>query len=106
MRGRLVLKLISVIVLLVVSIIGAKSLTGSSASSPINPVNVGHNGIAGLCANQAAVAQAGGQREGSSPATLVSPGELAQLQAGNPGGLSALTQSGSSLTCPTATTDP
>jgi hypothetical protein len=98
-----------VIVLLVLSIIGAKSLTGSSASSPINPVNVGRNGIAGLCANQAAVAQAGGQPEGSSPATLLSPGELAQLQASDPGGLSALsalTQSGSSDTCPTATLGP
>ena len=106
MRARLVWKLISVVVLLVLSVMAARTLTSSStSSSPLNPLQVSRNGIAGVCAEQRAIAQASGRPAGTgAPVTAVSPALLAQLQASNPGGLAALKKAGGSLACPPATT--
>jgi hypothetical protein len=97
MRARLMLKLVSVVVMLVVTVMGARSCsTGSGRSSPLDPANVARNGIAGLCANQQAAAAAAGDGSQSS---------LDLSQAGDdPAGLKALTQAlGGSASCPTTT---
>lgn len=104
-RSRLTIKLVSLAVMLVLTGLGARACSGSSASSPTNPVNVARNGLAAICANQQAVASAGdasGSGAGQPAGPAVSPSELAQLQASDPAGLRALEQAaGGTLTCPT-----
>jgi hypothetical protein len=108
MRSRLILKLISLIVVVILGIMAFRTFSGSSsASSPINPVNVARNGLAGVCADQEAVAAAGGSDDtGDSPPTAISPTEESQLQASDPSGLSALESEAGSLSCPTSDTAP
>lgn len=98
------MKLIAIVVFLILSALGARACTGSSSpSSPINPANVARNGIAGICAEQEQAAEDSGSDQ--SPATVMSPSELAQQQASDPAGVNALQQAlGGSLTCPTTTT--
>jgi hypothetical protein len=97
MRARLMMKLMALIVMLVLSVITARSCSSSPASSPENPATLAHNALSGLCANQAAAAQASGD---TSAQTLMIPqsqdnlGNMAQSVGMNPG----------SFSCPTTTT--
>jgi hypothetical protein len=104
MRARLLLKLIGIIVLLILSVIGMRSCSNSSPSSPLNPTNVLQNGVAGVCAEQQAEADASGQA--SAPSTVDSAGAISQIEAGNPVGSKALAQAlggTGNLSCPTTT---
>lgn len=85
------LKVVTLLVLLICTVIGARSCNSSSPASPLNPVNVARNGINGACANQQAVEDAGG----SVGSTSVSVPTALQNELG---GLV-----GGSLSCPTTT---
>jgi hypothetical protein len=95
MRARLMMKLFGVIVMLVLTIVGARSCSSSSASSPLNPATVEQNGLSGLCANEAATAAAAGDT--SAPTLQVNvPADLAN--AAKASGLTSGTFSCSSTT--------
>lgn len=101
------LQLTGLIVLLVLTIVGFRSCSASPASSSGNPVDVARNGLAGVCADQQAVAAAGGSDAAGTAATVISPTLQQQLEASDPGGLGALEGAlGGPLTCPTTTTTP
>jgi hypothetical protein len=105
MRARFLMKMMSVIVLLILSVIGMRSCSNSSPSSPLNPANVLQNGVAGVCSEQQAEAEASGQ---TAPNTVDSAGAISQVEAGNPIGGKALAQAlggGGNLSCPTTTVD-
>jgi hypothetical protein len=96
------MKLMGIVVMLILSVMTTRSCSPSSPSSPLNPVNLANNGMAGLCANQQAEADASGDNQ--SPVTVVSPSEATQLQTSNPGGMQALAQAmGGNVSCPTTT---
>jgi hypothetical protein len=98
------MSLISVVVMLLLTVLGARACTASSATSPLSPLNVARNGLANLCANQQATAAAGGGDPATSAQTLVSPSVEQQLQGSDPSGLQALQHAaGGSLACPTTT---
>lgn len=99
MRARLMLKVVSLLVLGVLTLLTARSCSGGPASqSPLDPTNVARNGIAGLCANQQAASEASG--DASAPQTL----DLSQAGAADPSGLSALERAlGGKVSCPTTT---
>ena len=102
------MKLITIIVMLVLTVLGAKAFegSGSSSQSPLDPNNLARNGITAICAQEQANAQADdfGSSD-SSPVTAISQSQQSQLQASNPGGLQALRQAlGGNLSCPTTTT--
>jgi hypothetical protein len=104
MRARLLMKLMGIIVLLILSVMGARSCSSSSPSSPLNPTNVLQNGVAGVCAEQQAEADAAG--ESSAPNTVDSSAAISQVEAGNPVGGKALAQvlgGSGNLSCPTTT---
>jgi hypothetical protein len=104
MRARLMMKLMGIIVLLILSVMGMRSCSNSSPSSPLNPTNVLQNGVAGVCAEQQAEADASGQA--SAPNTVDSASAIAQVEAGNPVGGKALAQAlggTGNLSCPTTT---
>jgi hypothetical protein len=105
-RARLILQLIALVVVLILTFMGARACSGvAKSSSPLTPLNVARNGFAGLCANAQATAAAGGADPANTPASVVSPSELQQLQASDPGGLAAVQKAvGGSLACPTTTT--
>jgi len=92
------LKLVTMLVLLVCTVIGARSCNASSPSSPFNSTNVVRNGVDGACANQQAVADASGDGGGGS--AQASP--FASMPASVQQELGAL--SGGSTSCPTTTT--
>lgn len=101
------LQLTGIVVLLVLTVVGFRSCSASPASSTSNPVNVARNGLAGICAEQEAVAAAGGPGAAGGPSTVISPALQQQLQASDPGGLTALEGAlGGPLTCATTTTVP
>jgi hypothetical protein len=106
MRARLILKLMGIMVMLVLTIVAAKACSSSSPASPINPTNLARNGIAAVCAEQEAAAGAADPAgDGQTPGTAVSPANLSQLGATNPGGVQALEHAlGGNLSCPTTTT--
>lgn len=108
MRARLVMKLMTIIVMLALTVLGARSCqgSGSSSQSPLDPNNLARNGITAICAQEQATAEANSYGSSdSTPVTAISPSEEANLQASNPGGLRALQQAlGGSLSCPTTTT--
>jgi hypothetical protein len=106
MRARLMMKLMGIIVLLILSVMGMRSCSNSSPSSPLNPTNVLQNGVAGVCAQQQAEAEASGQA--SAPNTVDSAAAIAQVEGGNPVGGKALAQvlgGTGNLSCPTTTLD-
>lgn len=86
------LKLVTLFVLLICTVIGARSCDSSSPVSPLNPANVARNGMSGLCTNQQAVEDAGGS-VGSVSVTL--PEAVQQELGGVDGG---------TWSCPTVTT--
>lgn len=103
-RSRLILQLISVVVLMVLTVLGVRACGTSSPSSVLNPANLARNGLAGICANEQAVAAAGGSGAGA-PGTALSPSLQSRLQVSDPAGLHALEQaSGGPLTCAATTT--
>jgi hypothetical protein len=96
--------LISTIVVVVLTMFGARACTASSPTSPGSPLNVARNGLAGLCANQQATAAADGGNAANSADTLVSPGVEQQLQESDPSGLQSLRRAaGGTLICQTTT---
>lgn len=105
MRARFLMKLMSIIMLLVLSVIGMRSCSNSPASSPLNPSTLLHNGVAGVCSDQQAEADASGQ---TAPNTVDSAGAISQIEAGNPVGGNALAQAlgtSGNLSCPTTTVE-
>ena len=96
-RIRLMMKLVSLTVLLVLTVVTARSCGGSSHSSPLDPTNLARNGLSGLCANQQAEQAAAGDPSGG--ATLQLPANDAALA-------KAAGLSGSSFNCSTTTTAP
>jgi hypothetical protein len=86
------LKLVTLLVLIVCTVVGARSCSRSSPSSPLNPLNVARNGLNGVCANQQAVADAGGAGRAG---PTVPPAVQQQLGA----------LVGGSFSCPTTTAD-
>ncbi len=60
MRARLMMKLMGIVVMLVLTVVGSRSCSSSPPSSPVNPANLVHNGLSGLCANEQAAADASG----------------------------------------------
>jgi hypothetical protein len=106
MRARLIMKLMGIMMMLVLTIITAKGCSGSgSASSPLDPTNLAHNGLAGLCANQQAADEASGDpTQSQTNQTILSPTEAAGLDQSNPGGVAALQQAlGGNFSCTTTT---
>jgi hypothetical protein len=113
MRARLTMKLMGIVLMLVLTVLTAKACSGSGAS-PMNPLNIANSGVAGICANQHAVAASSdngaspdGPGSDSSPDTVISQSGLAQLGSSDPGGAAALEKTlGGNLSCPTTTTGP
>ncbi|HEX6394905.1 MAG TPA: hypothetical protein VFZ97_15835 [Acidimicrobiales bacterium] len=99
MRARLMLKVVTVLVLLICTVIGARSCNSSSPGSNLNPSKVVGNGIAGVCANQAAVDSSGGQADSSE---VVSPSAQNQLDSA----LGLVGAKAPSLSCSTTTSQP
>ena len=103
------LKLMGIVVMLALTVVGARSCDGSSSSanSPLDPANLARNGIAGVCAEQAAVAadgSAAGSSGGSAGGSAISSGEMSALESSNPAGMRALSQAlGGNFSCPTTT---
>ena len=92
------MKVVTLLVLLVCTVIGARSCNSSGSGSVLNPSNVVGNGLAGVCANQQAVDSATGE---AAPNTVVSPSAQSQLNAA----LGLVGQrSPAALACPTPTT--
>lgn len=87
------MKLVTLFVLLVCTVVGARSCSASSPSSPFNPANVARNGLSGACANQQAVEDAGG---GSSAGGSLPIPQAVQQELGN--------LAGTPVSCPTTTT--
>ena len=69
------LKLVSLLVLLVLTVMGARACNSSGSGGDLNPSKVVGNGLAGLCANQSAVDAAGGQTDSGAgnSGTVLSP---------------------------------
>ncbi len=104
MRARLVLKLVTLLVLLVLTVMGARACNSSGSGSDLNPSKVVGNGLAGLCANQSAVDSADGQTDSptGSPTgsgTVLSPSAQSQLNSA----LGMVGQGGAPLSCSTTT---
>jgi hypothetical protein len=73
--------------LLISGILGAmtlRSCQSSSPSSPSNPANVARNGVAGVCANRQAVADAGSPDD-PAPAVTLPPDLTSRLGKADPG---------------------
>lgn len=96
MRARLMMKLMGIIVTLVLTIITAHSCSSSPASSTLNPNTVLQNGVAGLCANQQATADAGGSD--ATPSIQMPSGDSSLSNMARAAGVSP-----SALSCPTTT---
>jgi hypothetical protein len=111
MRSRLTMKLMGIVVLLVLTVLTAKACSGSGAS-PMSPLNIANSGVAGICADQHAVAASSGDgafpdgsSSDSSPGTVISQSGLAQLGSSDPAGAAALEKTlGGNLSCATTTT--
>lgn len=104
---RLTMKLISLVIMLVITILGARALSGGSSSS-IHPTNVVRNGLAGLCADQRATAAAAGNggNDNKVPASPASQSAIAQIKATNPAGYGAIKSvlGNKKVSCPTSPT--
>lgn len=92
------LKVVTLLVLLVCTVIGARSCNSSGPGSVLNPSNVVGNGLAGVCANQQAVDSAGGD---SNSGAVIPQSSANQLNSA----LGILGQKApAQLSCPTTTT--
>jgi hypothetical protein len=96
MRARLMMKVVGLVIMLVLSVVTARSCSSSPSSSDLNPSTLEQNGLSGLCANQAAVAGAGGE---DTPQTLQIPAEQGNLA--NLAGAAGLAPG--TFSCPTTT---
>lgn len=98
MRARLMLKVVTLLVLLVCTVFGARSCNASGSGSVLNPRNVLGNGLSGVCANQQAVDSSSGD---VTSGTAVPPSAAGQLNSA----LGLLGQKAPGpLSCPTTTT--
>ena len=89
------LKVVTLLALLVCTVVGARSCSSASPSSPFNPGDVARNGLSGLCANQQAVDAAGGVPPGGA----ITIPQSVQQELGGLAGSSG--SAGSSLSCTT-----
>lgn len=97
MRARLLLKVVTLLVVLVCTVVGARSCNSSGSGSVLNPRNVVGNGLSGVCANQQAVDSSSGVTSG----TVIPPSAEGQLNSA----LGVLGQKAPGpLSCPTTTT--
>jgi hypothetical protein len=106
-RARLLMKLMSLGIMTVLIVIGARSFHSASPSSPLNPGNVARRGIAGICADDQAAADAAGSptTEALDSGLGQASGELSGGLGSSPAALGVLRNlAGGSLTCPTTTT--
>jgi hypothetical protein len=106
-RARLVLKVVTLLVLVVCTAIGARSCGSSGSRSDLNPSNVVGNGLAGVCANQQAVDASGGDGYGGSTLgqSALSQSALSQsAEAELNSALGMLGQKPRELSCPPPTT--
>lgn len=91
------LKVVTLLVLLVCMVIGARACNSSGSGSVLNPTNVLGNGLSGVCANQQSVDSASGD---VTSGTVMAPSAQGQLNAA----LGVLGQKApASLSCPTTT---
>lgn len=98
MRARLLLKVVTLLVLLVCTVVGARSCNSSDSGSVLNPRNVVGNGLSGVCANQQAVDSSSGD---VASGTVIPPSAEGQLNSA----LGVLGQKAPGrLSCPTTTT--
>ena len=97
-------KLVSLLVLLVLTVLGARACNSSGSGGDLNPSKVVGNGLAGLCANQSAVDKAGGQSDSGSgnSGTVLSPSAQSQLNSA----LGMVGEGGSTPLSCTTTTNP
>lgn len=92
------LKAVTLLVLLVCTVVGARACNSSGSGSELNPGNVIGNGLSGVCANQQAVDSASGD---ISSGPVISPAAEGQLNSA----LGSIGQKTSGpLSCPTTTT--
>jgi len=104
MRASMTMTLVSAVVVIVLTVFGARACSGGGANGPLSPLNMARNGFSSLCANQQATAAASGDQTPTQD-TLLSPQQEQQLGASDPSGLQALQHAvGGSLLCPTTTT--
>ena len=96
MRARLMMKLVSLTIMLVLTVVTAHSCSPSPSSSTLNPSTLEQNGLSGLCANQSAVAQDTGDDSAQTLQIPANQDGLSNLAAG--AGLV-----GGSFACPTTT---
>jgi hypothetical protein len=97
-RMRLALKMVTLVIMTVTTIVGARSCSGPSPNSPLDPGNLEKNGLGGLCANQNAVAQAAGDDVTQTLALPATDSNLGRLP-----GLAGLDPTGT-FSCTTTTT--
>lgn len=98
MRPRLMLKVVMLLVLLVCTVVGARSCDSSGSGSVLNPRNVLGNGLSGACANERAVDSSSGDVTSGS---VIPPSAEGQLNSA----LGVLGQKAAGpLSCPTTTT--
>ena len=97
-------KLVSLLVLLVLTVLGARACNSSGSGGDLNPSKVVGNGLAGLCANQSAVDEAGGQSDSgaANSGTVLSPSAQSQLNSA----LGMAGEGGSTPLSCTTTTNP
>jgi hypothetical protein len=93
------LKVVTLLVVLICTVIGARSCNSSSPGSDLNPSRVVGNGLAGVCANQEAVDSAGGDSEAGAS---LSPSAQSQLNSA----LGLVGGKAPSLSCVTTTAPP
>ena len=92
------MKVMTLFVLLIGTVVGARSCSSSSPSSPFNPSNVARNGLAGVCANQQAVDAAGGASPGGGSTIPQSMSQSVQQELGGLAGSAV-----ASVSCTTTT---
>ncbi len=110
MRARLILKLIGLVVTVVLGIVTFRSFSLSS-SSPLQPSKLVGNAVSGLCADNQAIAAAGGEGTGAATTEATSGGAGARLPlGGNTASLAPLVSdvglTPSVLSCPPTSTGP
>jgi len=108
-RQRTIFGLIGTVVLLVLTVLSFHAFSPEPASAPASPPSIARNGLAQICAEQAAVDQTGqipgDDSDGAPPTTDSLAAQFAQLKASDPSGYAALVgANGGPPSCPTTTT--
>lgn len=102
MRSRGLFGLIGMLVCSILGVMTMRACSPTGAGSASNPANVARNGVAGTCANQQSVADAGSSTD-AAPAVTVPPDLAAKLSKADPA-LAAVV--GQAALCGSTTTEP